>query len=732
MMISRSLIVISALLLFASVAGAQPLSEVPLSTPQYGPAPRDQVNPLVASDGTNFLVAWIDNRGPASIYASRVTRTGEILDGTGIRLPTDPADPASTPGKLLGLFHIDSAYTLIYKTFYFSTTQVVIISDDGKVVDGPRRIFDHAVSLVASNGSRILAVDGTDVFLLNGRAEIINQSHAPGFSGSNNAALASNGSTFLLVNYVINGASNTVNLIAFDSGGQPTDVTQINGTGIGDVPIVESDGTDYLLLYLDFRLGQVAESISPHAEIRSTSTPALSQSVRLAALRWTGQKYLLTSRTSSQMVVMALDRTGAPASKLNPLEAGVLGPPYAPAMAGNGSENLVAWTSGSSGDTNGYEIHAALVDADGTPRSSVLTLPKASNAQARPAIATGGAYDLAVWAETSGIYATRVTSDGVALDGRGLLVYARTTSSSQLIGQKLRVVFDGVSYLVAWGDVNVMGQRIDPATGVSLGSTLSLASCAGSFDLGYDGTSPVLFVAGCSNPQLYAQRVGATGATGPMIAISPAGTLISDPQAAWNGHEWLVAWTTLIQNPVVEFLYTGNIYAARLSPALTLLDTQPIAISDSTFNEETPLVASDGRDFVLAWTRHDATWDLYLRHVHSDGTIGEATIVPNTNGLGLVWDGLQYAVGSSDVCSLPCQARMYVTRFDVRDDRPLLYNRVPVAELTLDGMSLAGSSNGRIRIVYARYALEPLYGGSARAFLRDDVNAPRRRAASHR
>jgi hypothetical protein len=725
----RSLIVAATLVLLAAAAGAQLTSDIPLSQPQYGPAPRDQVNPLVASDGTDFLVAWIDNRGPASIYASRVTRTGEILDSMGIRVP---ADPAATPGKLLGLFSIDGAYTLIYRTLDLSSTQAVIIGNDGKLVEGPRQILDHAATLVASNGSRILAVYGSDVFLLNGRAEILNQSHSPGFSGSNNAALASNGSTFLLINYVINGASNTVNLIAIDAGGQPTDVTQISGTGIGDVPIVESDGTDYLLLYLDVRLGPVAEQVSPHAEIRATSTPALSQSIQFAALRWSGQKFLLTSRTSSKMVVMALDRAGSPASPLNTLESGGLTAPYAPAMAGNGSEILVAWTSGSSTDTDGYEIHAALLDAGGTPHSSALTVPKASNAQARPAIASGGAYDLAVWTETSGIYATRVTSAGVALDGPGLLVHAQTTSSSQLAGQKLRVIFDGAAYLVAWGNGNVMGQRIDPATGLLLGSALTLAPCASSFDLGYDGTSPVLFVAGCSDPPLYAHRVGAAGTTGPMISISPANTLISDPQAAWNGHEWLVAWTKRIQSPVVEFLYTGNVYAARLSLALTLLDTQPIAIAASTFDEEIPLVASDGHDFVVAWTRLGATRDLHIRPVHSDGTAGDDTLAPSTIGLSLVWDGFQYAVGSSNGCSLQCQARIYLTRFDVRDDRPLLYNRMPIAELSLDDMSLASSANGRVRIVYTRYALEPLYGGSARAFLRDDVSVPRRRAAGHR
>jgi hypothetical protein len=759
-MIAARILIAATLMTLAGTVAGQITSEMPLSQPVFGNAPNNQFNPLVASDGTDFLVAWIDYRGPASIYLSRVTHTGNILDGTGIRVPTDPVDGASTPGRLLGLFHIDGAYTLIYQTYEYyppspfpSTTQAVIISDDGRILDGPRQIIDHAVGLVASNGSRIVIVKGTDVFVLDGRAEVVNQLHWPGVTGTTyGASIASNGSTFLLVAFAYvgpyEGLSDSVNLIAFDAGGQLTDVTRVNTSGEisgeGDAPIISSDGADYLVLYFDHRQGQVAVSVSAHAAIRSTAALSISQSVESGALSWTGQGYLLASTPDdwrNQMAVMGLSRTGSLAGNGQSLEGASAPPFYAPgppALAWNGSEALIAWESSPQPAIDGLEIHAALVGADGTPRSSVLTVPTASNAQAIPVIATGGLYDLAVWQEVTGIYAARVTSNGVALDGRGILVSAQTTASGSLGEyQTLRVIFDGAAYLVAWDSGGVKGQRIDPATGSLLGAPITLASCGGPFDLENDGTSPVLFAIDCTFGEvtygrLYAQRVGATGAVGPTTSISPSGMSIGQPRAAWNGHEWLVAWTKLIQDQIV-FLTRGNVYAARLSSELTILDTQPIEIAVSSFDEEGPLVASDGRDFVVAWTRsYGAPAGAYLRHVHSDGTIGDLTLFDKNGYLeSFVWDGALYAAAYEETvaCSpVTCQYRSYLTHFEIRDDVPVLFDRVPIGD-NLANVSLGAPANGRVRIVYSRYAPEPPYAGSARAFMRDDVYVNRHRAA---
>jgi hypothetical protein len=60
--------------------------EFGMDNPVLGPARGDEESPAVASDGTNFLVVWIDSRANpnGNIYAARVSPAGTLLDPTGI------------------------------------------------------------------------------------------------------------------------------------------------------------------------------------------------------------------------------------------------------------------------------------------------------------------------------------------------------------------------------------------------------------------------------------------------------------------------------------------------------------------------------------------------------------------------------------------------------------------------------------------------------------------------
>jgi large repetitive protein len=57
------------------------------------PAPGDQRQPVLAFDGTNFLVAWADHRAGNwnwDVYGTRVSEDGLLLDPSGIAISTAP------------------------------------------------------------------------------------------------------------------------------------------------------------------------------------------------------------------------------------------------------------------------------------------------------------------------------------------------------------------------------------------------------------------------------------------------------------------------------------------------------------------------------------------------------------------------------------------------------------------------------------------------------------------
>lgn len=88
----RSTIIAISLLFLAASSFAEVAGERPVSEPVYGPAPGQRYGTAAASDGRDFLVAWVDvlrNRANANqIYATRMNAAGEVLDALGIRLPT--------------------------------------------------------------------------------------------------------------------------------------------------------------------------------------------------------------------------------------------------------------------------------------------------------------------------------------------------------------------------------------------------------------------------------------------------------------------------------------------------------------------------------------------------------------------------------------------------------------------------------------------------------------------
>lgn len=216
----------------------------------------------------------------------------------------------------------------------------------------------------------------------------------------------------------------------------------------------------------------------------------------------------------------------------------------------------------------------------------------------QPAIASGGAGQLAVWQDNRaipGVYAARISAAGAVLDPANLLLVQRGTSPV--------VASDGTGYLVAWlgtseqiywSRVDASGAMLDPG-GVARAGSLQ----GGTLALAFDGSRYVLAWStphGSPN-EIRVARIGRDGAL-----LDPSGVVVSSgatarrsPVIASNAGGSLVAWEDLRDGPL------PRIYAARVTPAGVVGDPGGRVVSLAAANQTLPSVATDGTSFLVGW-----------------------------------------------------------------------------------------------------------------------------------
>ncbi len=127
---------------------------------------------------------------------------------------------------------------------------------------------------------------------------------------------------------------------------------------------------------------------------------------------------------------------------------------------------------------------------------------------------------------------------------------------------------------------------------------------------------------------IYAARLDARGKlidTTPIV-VSQARWDQSAPDVAWNGQNWLVAWTT---RRVADFSYTDDVVGARVSPAGVVLDPEPIIIESSDdINEGSVTLSSDGTNWVAVWFDQGSYFELRGARIAPDGSILDPGGVP--------------------------------------------------------------------------------------------------------
>lgn len=545
-------------------------------------AANGQSYPAVAYDGTAFLVVWEDLRNSdGDIYGARVAADGTVLDPGGIAIST-----ASGDQTVPGVTSNGASWLAVWEDSRNGTVKDIYgarVLPDGSVLNGGG-IPICTQSAEQSNAA--VSFDGQDWFVIwnDYRQGSVFNTYAARVDSSG-AVLDANG--FVVCPYLSQqynpavATADSMHLIAWhDSRNGVKDIYGARVAADGTVlqcsmaiavapspqanPAVAFDGTNYLAVWQDLRLGSANDIYG----IRVGSDESL------------------------------LDPAGIAISASS-------GDQACPAVAPGSAAYLVAWQDYRNG---AYDIYAARVTASGTVLDVAgIAVSTASGAQEYPAVASDGADYLAVWQDARAgsydIYGARLTAGGVVLDASAFVI-------SNATGDQLRpaVAFDGNNYFVVWNDYrngsayDIYGARVSPAGVVLDASGIAVSTATGAQEypaIAHDGMNYLVVWQdrrGGPYADIYAARVAGDGtvidAAG--IAVSTATYDQAYPAVTFEGSYYLVAWQDSRRAT------RPDVFGARVGTDGAVLDATGFVISAASYSQLAPAVSAGIPGQVLA------------------------------------------------------------------------------------------------------------------------------------
>ncbi|MBM3315250.1 hypothetical protein FJY71_05350, partial [candidate division WOR-3 bacterium] len=300
---------------------------------------------------------------------------------------------------------------------------------------------------------------------------------------------------------------------------------------------------------------------------------------------------------------------------------------YYPTVGANGSEFLIAW--GGMFRTTARLVRVttggALLDTGGVSLGDVRTAPMAFD----------GTRFLVVWHSGSSgsrdVYAARLAADGTVLDPAGFLVSGATGNQ-----QKPAVTFDGTQFVVVWQDARNGGEDIYAARVSGAGAVLDpdgIPVCTDTADQG----DPRIAGSGAGALAVWHDARRSDSLDIFAARISPAGTVLDPhgiavcagsmyqgyPSVGFGGGQWLVAWEDDRDGD-----WYFDVWAARVSSAGVVLDPGGFAVSDTIRDQDEVGVVHNGTDFLVYWAdyrRRGDSSDIYCSRVAASGTVLDPT-----------------------------------------------------------------------------------------------------------
>ncbi len=507
------------------------------------------------------------------------------------------------------------------------------------------------------------------------------------WGGRRQPSVASNGTDYLVV--FADGSDRGVDIYAarVTASGvvlDPFGFAVSTAAGTEGAPSVASDGTDYLVVWEDRRGTTSADIYASRVtgggvvldpDGIALSTASQEQLAPIAASSGPGEYFVVWADYRSLQGVYATRVSGG--TVLDPGGWVFALGGRSPSVASNGTGYFVAWE-------RSVDIFGARVSSSGVVLDpEAVPLSTAANRQWTPSVASNGTDYFVAWSDsrsgyvgstTYHVYATRVSSAGAVLDPDGIAV--STAPGSRWVP---RVASDGTDYLVVWRETgldDVHAARVNSAGVVLDALPVVVSAASGRQDRPTVASNGAGYLVAWEDSRsgavdAYVGRVASDGAV-----LDPSGTPVGtranaqwQPNVAWNGSTYLVAWYDARAGALER-----DLYATRLAADGAVLDPSGILLATSiSYSGWPPGVASDGADYLVVWLddRVSLARDVYATRVSSSGAVldpggipisvraGNQALAPGVASSGsdyfVVWQdyrGSSYGIAGSRVTSL--------------------------------------------------------------------------------
>lgn len=708
------------LILLAAFPVVSTAVEIAFSDAVIGPAASRQFAPSIAANGDGYLVVWSDQRSALETYATRLTRDGEVLDPTGIRLGVAMSNERV-------VVWTGSEWLIVWNTpdgrlWESRLTRDGVVRHDARQlaerVQSPRVVQAGAHTVIGYSSMdhpfvpRAMFVDGAgrianDLQLASGDAQ--RQAPSVGWNGAHVVAVWAVGPR--ADDVTIEGVRLSVAGL-IDATPRP-----IVSDGAPLDPRIASDGSNFLIVTRD-NLTRIdsARRLSADLGTIGSAVDLPSGGIDRTTLLWNGSRYVVLSEDGASISAFRLDAAGMAIDAQPVVLASTNGVGAAtPVAAAAGADLFVAWVGvddPQAADEN-FDIYGATVSPSLTAGARRL-LSASAAAQSDPRIVSSGRTILALWKEGSSLLLRRINADGEPVDATPVLL-------SSTAGE-LSATFDGAKYFVAWIDTKsseLMTMEISEREPVDAraawrreaGSPIAVAAASDG------GTTIVSWV---SDGVLQLAAVGSEGKVSEAAPLVLAeGSIESLAVTGSAGDGFLVTWGDAATSEAGN-VFPSGIRGAVVSPELVVTSFPGFEIVDTADEEGTPAVTWNGREWLVVWERSVFNRkELRARRITRDGWPIDGTprdegvlVVAHARSPQVVWDGSSYRFAWRGTATA---SRVHFG--SMGDLAGAITDAVDAGEAAAaPALSVVGRE--RVASAYSRIAREAAYGGVARAFLR--------------